>query len=65
MSMGAIAVDPTNSNNIYAGTGEATYSGASYYGRGLLKSTDAGITWQHITSGLTFNILFFKNKNSS
>jgi len=52
MSMGAIAVDPANSDNIYAGTGEATYSGASYYGRGLLKSTDAGITWEHITNGL-------------
>lgn len=52
MAMGAIAVDPTNANNIYAGTGEATYSGASYYGRGLLKSTDAGMTWEHIINGL-------------
>ena len=31
MSMGAIAIDPTNPNIVYAGTGEATYSGASYY----------------------------------
>ncbi len=62
MSMGAIAVDPTNSNNIYAGTGEATYSGASYYGRGLLKSTDAGMTWQHITSGLPSTSYFSRLK---
>jgi len=49
MAMGSIAIDPTNTNIIYAGTGEATYSGASYYGRGLLKSTDGGNTWTNIT----------------
>lgn len=62
MSMGAIAIDPTNPNIIYAGTGEATYSGASYYGRGLLKSTDAGATWQHITSGLPSSSYFSRIK---
>ncbi|MBM4176222.1 MAG: T9SS type A sorting domain-containing protein [Ignavibacteria bacterium] len=58
LSMGAIAIDPTNPENIYAGTGEATYSGASYYGRGLLKSTNGGATWQHITSGLPSSSYF-------
>ena len=58
LSMGAIAVDRFNPNIIYAGTGEATYSGASYYGRGLLKSTDAGQTWQQITSGLPSSSYF-------
>jgi photosystem II stability/assembly factor-like uncharacterized protein len=62
MAMGAIAVDPTNPNNVYAGTGEATYSGASYYGRGLLKSTDAGSTWQNITSGLPSTSYFSRLK---
>ena len=62
MSMGAIAIDPTNPNIIYAGTGEATYSGASYYGRGLLKSTDAGASWQHITSGLPSSSYFSRIK---
>ncbi|MCW8804076.1 MAG: T9SS type A sorting domain-containing protein [Ignavibacteriaceae bacterium] len=62
MSMGAIAIDPTNPNIVYAGTGEATYSGASYYGRGLLKSTDAGATWQHITSGLPSSSYFSRIK---
>ncbi|NWG29010.1 MAG: T9SS type A sorting domain-containing protein [Ignavibacteriaceae bacterium] len=62
MSMGATAIDPTNPNIIYAGTGEATYSGASYYGRGLLKSTDAGATWQHITSGLPSSSYFSRIK---
>ena len=69
MSMGAIAIDPVNNNIVYAGTGEATYSGASYYGRGLLKSTDAGASWVQITSGLPsssyFSRIIIKPGNSS
>jgi photosystem II stability/assembly factor-like uncharacterized protein len=52
LSSGALAIDPTNTNIIYYGTGEATYSGASYYGRGLLKSTNGGLSWVNYTSGL-------------
>ena len=52
LSSGSIAIDPNNTNIIYYGTGEATYSGASYYGRGLLKSTDGGATWTHNQTGL-------------
>jgi uncharacterized repeat protein (TIGR01451 family) len=44
-TMGAIAVAAGNSSVIYAGTGEANNSGDSYYGRGVLKSTDGGATW--------------------
>ncbi len=58
MAMGAIVVDPTNSNIVYAGTGEATYSGASYYGRGLLKSTNGGSTWINYISGLPHQHIF-------
>ena len=43
--MGALAVAPSNPNVIYAGTGEADYSGDSFYGRGILKSTDGGNSW--------------------
>ena len=62
MAMGSIAIDPTNTNIIYAGTGEATYSGASYYGRGLLKSTDGGNSWIHITNGLPNSTYFSRLK---
>ena len=62
LSMGAIEIDPTNTSIIYAGTGEATYSGASYYGRGLLKSTDGGATWTNITSGLPASTYFSRLK---
>src|SRR3954451_14883819 len=43
--MGAIAVAPSNPNVIYAGTGESNNSRLSFYGRGILKSADAGATW--------------------
>lgn len=62
MSMGAIAIDPTNPNIVYAGTGEATYSAVSYYGRGLLKSTDGGATWTNYTSGLPSSTYFSRLK---
>jgi hypothetical protein len=54
LSTGSIAIDPTNTNIIYYGTGEATYSLSSYYGRGIMKSTDGGATWTNYTAGLTF-----------
>jgi photosystem II stability/assembly factor-like uncharacterized protein len=62
LSMGAIEIDPTNPNIVYAGTGEATYSGASWYGRGLLKTTDAGATWTQITNGLPNSTYFSRIK---
>ena len=43
--MGALALAPSNPNIVYAGTGEAANSELSYYGRGVLKSTDGGSTW--------------------
>lgn len=62
LSMGAIAIDPVNPEIIYAGTGEATYSGVSYYGRGLLKSTNGGSTWTNYTSGLPASTYFSRIK---
>jgi photosystem II stability/assembly factor-like uncharacterized protein len=47
--MGALALAPSDPNVIYAGTGEANFSADSYYGRGILKSTNAGATWTLLT----------------
>lgn len=52
MSTGSIAVNPVNPQIVYYGTGEATYSAASYYGRGILKSTNGGANWINYTAGL-------------
>lgn len=45
LSMGAIAVDPTDDNIVYVGTGEANSSGDSYDGFGMVKSTNGGVSW--------------------
>ncbi len=44
LAMGGIAIDPTDTNIVYAGTGENHNSGDSYYGCGVLRSTDGGAT---------------------
>ena len=47
-SVGAIAVAPSDSNVIYAGTGETTIRIDVSHGDGVYKSTDAGKSWEHI-----------------
>jgi len=46
LAVGDIAIDPLNPNIIYVGTGEANGSCDSYYGQGILRSTDGGATWK-------------------
>ncbi len=43
--IGAMSVSKSNPNIIYAGTGAVSLAANNYYGRGILKSTDAGQTW--------------------
>jgi photosystem II stability/assembly factor-like uncharacterized protein len=45
--IGDIAIDPNNHDVLYAGTGEANSSSYSFFGVGIYKSTDAGLTWEH------------------
>jgi uncharacterized protein (TIGR03437 family) len=52
LAIGSLALDPSNPDIIYAGTGEETFSpasppafGGAFYGMGVLKSTDRGATW--------------------
>ncbi|MDB5080964.1 MAG: hypothetical protein JWP00_2888 [Chloroflexi bacterium] len=47
-SIGAIQVAPSDSNVIYAGTGETTIRLDVSHGDGVYKSVDAGKTWQNI-----------------
>jgi photosystem II stability/assembly factor-like uncharacterized protein len=45
--IGALAVAPSNSSVIYAGTGEADIRGDFDTGAGIYKTTDAGKTWSY------------------
>lgn len=48
LANGAIAIDPSNPDTVYVGTGEENFAYDSYYGAGILKSTDGGATWTNI-----------------
>ncbi len=45
LAIGALAMDPSNHLVLYAGTGEGNFSGDSYYGAGVLKTTNGGASW--------------------
>lgn len=47
-AIGALALDPSDDQVIYAGTGEAHYANHSRFGLGLYKSSDGGASWQHL-----------------
>jgi hypothetical protein len=49
LAVGAIALQPGNSSVILVGTGETNNSADSYYGLGILRSTNGGSTWTQIT----------------
>jgi hypothetical protein len=73
LAVGAIALQPGNSNVILVGTGETNSSGDSYYGLGILRSTDGGSTWTQIQSagtgqsflGIGFSKIAFSTANPS
>ncbi len=48
MSVGAIAVAPSDPNVIYVGTGESCIRGNISYGDGIYKSLDGGKSWTHV-----------------
>ena len=55
-SIGAVALDPTDPNVVYVGTGEANNAVDNYDGNGLLRSTDGGQTWQPLGLAATARI---------
>ena len=52
LAMGSLALDPVDPEIVYAGTGEMHFSGDSYYGCGVLRSTDGGATWAQLGGDL-------------
>jgi photosystem II stability/assembly factor-like uncharacterized protein len=47
-SIGAIAIDPTNTKTIWIGTGESWTRNSTSIGDGIHKSTDGGETWTNM-----------------
>jgi len=45
-SAGAIEIDPTNNNVVYAGTGD--WDANDQFGAGIMKTTDGGTTWTQL-----------------
>jgi photosystem II stability/assembly factor-like uncharacterized protein len=45
LAIGALAMDPSNHLVLYAGTGEGNFSGDSYYGNGVLQTSNGGASW--------------------
>lgn len=50
LAVGAVALKPNDGKVILVGTGEPNNAGDSYYGLGILRSTDGGSTWTLISS---------------
>ncbi|HEX5735261.1 MAG TPA: hypothetical protein VF131_20700 [Blastocatellia bacterium] len=48
ISVGDMAVDPTNPDVIWVGTGESNVRNSVSFGDGVYKSNDGGKTWQHL-----------------
>src|SRR5579859_6224700 len=48
LAVGSITLDPSAPDTIYVGTGEANETGDSYFGAGILKSSDGGATWAQL-----------------
>ena len=51
MSLGDIALAPSNPDVVWVGTGESNVRNSVSFGDGVYKSTDGGKTWEHM--GLT------------
>jgi hypothetical protein len=49
ISIGAVTVQPGGTGVILAGTGDPNDALDSYYGAGVLRSSDGGLTWSAIT----------------
>jgi len=52
-AVGALALAPSNDRIVYMGTGEGALAGDSYYGDGVYRSADGGVTWTHVSDLFT------------
>ena len=54
LAMGAVVMDPSAPDTMYAGTGEGAFNGDAIDGVGIYKSTDGGNNWTLLPNTTTF-----------
>jgi PKD repeat protein/photosystem II stability/assembly factor-like uncharacterized protein len=54
LAVACMAMDPTDANIIYAGTGEPTYNADAIRGAGIFKTIDGGSTWTQLAASGSF-----------
>lgn len=57
----SLAFQPNNTQVLYAGTGEGYFNGDAIRGAGIFKSTDAGATWNQLTSTNNANFQYVQD----
>ena len=65
IAMGAVSVDPMNSQVVFAGTGEDNFCGDCHPGAGVLESVDGGKSWtdsnpNDVFTGQTIGSIIFE-----
>ena len=48
LAVNSLAMDPSNSRIVYAGTGEGYYNSDAVRGAGIFKTTDGGLNWTRL-----------------
>jgi len=64
LAVSSLAMDATNHNVIYAGTGEGFYNGDAIRGAGIYKTSDGGVNWAPLaaTSPVTTTNFLYVNR---
>jgi hypothetical protein len=57
IAVNSLAMDPANSNVLYAGTGEGYFNGDAVQGAGIFKTTDGGNTWASLANTVGFHFV--------
>lgn len=53
LAVSSLAMDPADSDIVYAGTGEGFYNSDAVRGAGIFKTTDGGLTWTRLPATAT------------